>query len=870
MSPGARERRIFSTIRARLMLIVAACVVPLVVIAALSLGQGHQLRIEAERTANLELARAIAGAFRNYVLDVAHTMNALGEGLLRIETSPEDAARLLGEAKSDFPGVRDLLWITPDGVVYASTEPRLMGRSVEGRSYFNGPQGNDATVVVSDLLVSMVDGRPVFVVARAVRDEHGRVRAIFAAGVDPDWLGEMIVPRGRQQGGAFLVLDASGRIVFRHPRLPLAWDDRAMAGRADIIDRALGGEETIGAVRSIAGGGELIAAHVPITPYGWVAGTSRPRAEIDGPALRQLAGTAALAILAVGFALAVSFVVGRQVTRALKRLEEHAEAVGRGVHAPADIEGPDELRHLGRAFTEMSERLVGARRQLETFARTADEQRKLFEMLFWEVPMGIALIDADTLRVRRANPAYLRFLDEPFRSNGVEDREVSEFFPGAATAGILDVLRRVAREQQPYHSPEYPYLGFQRGETWFSWGVQPIVADGRTRDLLVVGTEVTEQVAARKRIDEERQRLDVILRTAPTGIILVDLARRVVRSNSAAERIHVADFPPGLDLGAFATPDVRWADTGQVAPFEEWPISRALRGESVAGVALDARRGDGGRLTTMAAAAPIRDADGRVSGAVLTFQDITEQREARAAAERAIRTRDEVLSLVSHDLRSPLAAIQSGASWLRRVARTGSGKPELVAEMLERVDSASVRMGRLIGDLVDLARLQEGRLAIDAAPNDPVELVRVSVEMARPSAEEKGIALEWSAGADLPRVRCDGDRVGQVLTNLLANAIGATSSGSIHVSVRAVEGLVRFEVADTGKGIPEAELQTIFERFRRGTSARYDGSGLGLAIARGLVEANGGTIGVESEVGKGTRFHFTLPVHGGRAAGAAA
>jgi signal transduction histidine kinase len=449
---------------------------------------------------------------------------------------------------------------------------------------------------------------------------------------------------------------------------------------------------------------------------------------VDGPALRQLAGAAAVALVAVIIALGVSVAVGRQVTRGLRRLEEHADALGRGEHAAADVDGPNELRRLGRAFTQMSDRLLSARRQLEKFAQTADDQRRLFEMLLWEVPVGIALIDAETLRFRRANPAYLAILDEPSRSLGVEDRTVAEVLPGPDAAEVVEILRRVAREQKPFSHPHYPYAGFARGMAWFYWAVQPIVTGGRTRDLLVVANEVTELA------------------------------------------------------------------------------------------------------------------------------------QARATAERAIRSRDEVLSLVSHDLRSPLGAIQSGASWLRRVVPEGTAKPELVSQMLERIDSASRRMSRLIGDLVDLARLQEGRLAMEAAPHAPADLVSDSVEMLRSAAEEKGLALSWRAGPELPRVRCDHDRVGQVLTNLLTNAIGATASGSVHVRVEQADGVVRFEVADTGPGMPPSDLASIFDRFRRGSSPSYDGSGLGLAIARALVHANGGTIGVESEVGKGTRFHFTLPV----------
>jgi signal transduction histidine kinase len=728
---GASPRRWwhFDSVGARLTLIVIACVAPLLLIAGYALREAHQLRLEAERTANLEMARAIAGGFHTYVQDVVHTLNTLGEGLLRTGASAEEVANLLEEAKGDFPGVRELSWVDPEGVVFASTEPRLVGRNVANRPYFEALRG-DARVAVTNLILGVFDGQPVFVVARAVRDEHGRLRAVFTAGVEPDALGDIIVPQGRHEGGAFIVTDASGRIVVRQPRAAIAWDARRVAGRSELIDRALRGEETIGSVTSVVTGAELISAHVPIAPYGWLAGASRPRAEVDGPAMRQLAGAAALAFLAVVLALGVSLAVGRQVTRGLHRLEEHADVLGRGQHAAADVEGPTELRRLGAAFTQMSDRLLAARRQLEQFAQTADEQRRLFEMLLWEVPVGIALIDAETLRVRRANPAYLAIFDEPFRTHGVEDRSITELLPGAEEAGIVEVLRRVAREQKPFSHHDYPYAGFARGMAWFYWAVQPIVAGGRTRDLLVVAKEVTELA------------------------------------------------------------------------------------------------------------------------------------QARSTAERAIRTRDEVLSLVSHDLRSPLGAIQSGASWLRRVVPEGTAKPELVSEMLERIDSASRRMSRLIGDLVDLARLQEGRLAMEAAAHAPADLVSESVEMLRAAADEKGLSVSWCAAPELPRVRCDHDRVGQVLANLLTNAIGATASGSVRVTAERVDGFVRFDVADTGPGMPASELASIFDRFRRGSSPSYDGSGLGLAIARALVDANGGTIGVESEVGKGTRFHFTLPVDG--------
>ena len=719
------QRRLFDSVRARLTLIVIACVVPLLLIAGHALKQAHDLRVDAERNANLELARAVGASFEGYVLDLVHTLGALGDGVLRSGYPPDAASQLLSEALVETPGIRHLSWVDPQGIVRASSEPRLIGQSLAHRAHFEKMRDGEM-YSLSELLHSVVDTKPVFVVARSLRDEHGRLRAAFFAAVEPTAMAR-IIPAGRPQGGAVILVDSAGRVVFRSPAKDLRWEERLLGGREEVVDRALRGEEAVGVARSIGQGEELIAAAVPIT-NGWVAGASRSRAEVDGPALRQLARASALALLAVAVALGLSIALGRQVTHGLQRLEQHAETLGRGEHAAGDVEGPVELRRLGSAFTQMSERLLAARQQLERFARTADDQRRLFEMLLWEVPVGIVLIDPETLRARRANPAYLGFLDEPFRSGGIEDCEVAEFFPGAEEAGILEVLRRAAREQKPFAQHDYPYSGFARGEAWFYWGVQPIVSNGRTRDLLVVANEVTELVLARR------------------------------------------------------------------------------------------------------------------------------------SAEQATRTRDEVLSLVSHDLRTPLAAIQSGTSWLMRVVPSGASKPELVTQMLQRVDAAARRMGRLIADLVDLARLQEGRLAMEPAPHSPAELLRDAVDMVRGAAEEKGLAISWHASGELPAVRCDRDRVGQVLSNLLTNAVSATAAGTVHATAELVEGLVRFEVADTGPGVPEADLPGLFDRFRRGSAVRYEGSGLGLAIARALVEAQGGTIGVESVVGQGTRFHFTLPV----------
>jgi signal transduction histidine kinase len=233
--------------------------------------------------------------------------------------------------------------------------------------------------------------------------------------------------------------------------------------------------------------------------------------------------------------------------------------------------------------------------------------------------------------------------------------------------------------------------------------------------------------------------------------------------------------------------------------------------------------------------------------------------------QRAVRHREEVLAIVSHDLRNLLSPVLLGARGLQAAARGGTLEGDKLSRTLERIVTAGARMNRLIGDLLDLSRLQEGRLSVVKARQRPAELVAEVVEVFRPAAEAKGLALEADVARELPDVDCDRDRVVQVLGNLVSNAVSATERGFVRVRAEPRGGEVLFEVADSGPGIAAEDVPHLFERFRRGAGAAYAGSGLGLAIARGLVEAHGGRIWVESAPGAGSRFLFTLPAHDGPA-----
>ncbi len=228
------------------------------------------------------------------------------------------------------------------------------------------------------------------------------------------------------------------------------------------------------------------------------------------------------------------------------------------------------------------------------------------------------------------------------------------------------------------------------------------------------------------------------------------------------------------------------------------------------------------------------------------------------ASREDARLREQILAVVSHDLRNPLSAILLGARQLATGAAAGGAQKARAAG--ERIARAADRMRRMIGDLLDAAAIQSGRLAVHPVAADPRALAEEAREAFQHLAEERRLELEVRLDGKLPELCCDHDRVLQALSNLIGNAVALTPAGGrVTLGAAARDGGVELAVSDTGPGIPPDELPRIFEPYRRGKDAPYRGTGLGLAIVRGIAEAHGGRVRVESRVGEGTTFRLWLP-----------
>ncbi|MDX9971841.1 MAG: ATP-binding protein [FCB group bacterium] len=251
-------------------------------------------------------------------------------------------------------------------------------------------------------------------------------------------------------------------------------------------------------------------------------------------------------------------------------------------------------------------------------------------------------------------------------------------------------------------------------------------------------------------------------------------------------------------------------------------------------------------------ALPILNREGEATGAVLVMADVTQLRQSDELKRGLIST-------VSHQLKTPLTSIRMAVHLLLD-EKVGPLTPKQ-NELIVAARDDSERLFHMVEDLLDLGRIQSGRVQMECEPVPPQALLAQAVEKYRAAAQNVGVELESDAPADLPEVAVDMTRIQHVFDNLLSNALKYTAPGGrVTLRARADGGRIRFEVSDTGRGIPAEYLDRVFEQFFRVPGEdREPGAGLGLAIVKEIIEAHGGAVDVESREGEGSTFGFTLP-----------
>lgn len=513
---------------------------------------------------------------------------------------------------------------------------------------------------------------------------------------------------------------------------------------------------------------------------------------------------------------------------------------------------------------------------------------ELLERVFAAVNVLIAYMDRD-FRFIRVNRAYA---EVDGRDPGFfVGKNHFELYPSAENRAIF---RRVVETGEPYVASAKPFVYTdhpERGVTYWNWVLQPVMGEGgRVIELLFTLVDVTERVRAEAAIRRHGESLEQLVqeRTADLAEAVERLRAEVVERARAEDELRESQVllertfaglreavlivgaegraivdcnPAATTMFGYGREELLGRQTAMLhvdqAALEEFRglLERAVAEKGFLSLAeFRMKRKSGEVFPTEHTVMPLEDQAGKTIGWVSVVRDITE----RKMVEQL---KSDFIANVSHELRAPLASVLGYTGVLLEGA-PGPLTP-VQQDFLGVVYGSGQRLRLLVNDLLDASGLESGQFAMSFAAISPADLIRAAVQAIAPSSTEKGVEVHSLVEPGLPDLQGDSRRLGQVLDNLLSNAVRYTPAGgrvSISASTGAAGHLI-IEVRDTGPGIPAEDLPHVFERFRRGANAVVGGgTGLGLYIARAIVEAHGGRIEAESREGNGAVFRIHIPM----------
>jgi PAS domain S-box-containing protein len=505
-----------------------------------------------------------------------------------------------------------------------------------------------------------------------------------------------------------------------------------------------------------------------------------------------------------------------------------------------DIAGADEsLERVAVAHVDAAKTAL-LRELRSRYPALAYEPHPITQALRTGRPQHIPEVtDALLVRIAGDNAAYLQLM----RSVGATSMISVPLVARQRTLGVMTCLMT---ESGRRYGPAELALAEELAR-------RAALAVDNTRLYLEAQAGLAREQALRSSAEKLAAEQEAILRQIADGVVIADGAGRISFVNEAARR-QFGFETLGVTVEDDATTRPPLRRDGQPWPLEELPLARAVRGETVIAADMSVRRADGQEVAALASATPLVDEDGAPFGAVMTISDVS----AHATLERQ---KDEFFANVSHDLRTPLAAIVASIDVV--LANEPADMPAPLHHMLVNTEQAAERMAGLVDDLLELTRVQAGRVQLVRAPGDLREVARRAADAIAPLAQARGQRVEL----DLPsKPLCgmvDAQRLERVLLNLLSNAHKyGREGGTIRLSLARRSDEVVVAVADDGPGIAAADQEHVFERYYRSeteATRHKQGSGLGLPIARALVELHGGRLWLESTPGAGTTFWIVLP-----------
>jgi PAS domain S-box-containing protein len=569
----------------------------------------------------------------------------------------------------------------------------------------------------------------------------------------------------------------------------------------------------------------------------------------------EILGTGA--IIGLGGGLLAMLLFGTGVAARIRRLEENAHRLERGEPLLSLHPANDEVGRLGSVLVKSNALLAERQRELKDakgfLEDLIDSSPGLIYRLNLKEPIS-AYVSPNVERLLGYAPE--EFLADPRKwldhMEPDEARRVEALVLDAAASQEPEIAFDVRFIHRADHTRSLSALVHMEYDS-----------DGTLENVVGYALDVTLQKEAERALREREQTLEAVITASPDIITIFDNDGSIRSASTAIDEI--LGYAPGeLEGGDGVTPDFIHLDDVATRAAS---LQRTLQGgDHEGGTRFRARRADGTWAVLESSRRPIKGGDGRVEALVSVTREVTDQvgletalRQAKEEAEQANRAKSEFLSRMSHELRTPLNAIL-GFAQLLEMDELDPEQQESVGQVLK----AGRHLLTLIDEVLDIARIESGRLTISLEPVVVGEATADALDMIRPLAAARGTAVEVDGGSCDLYVQADRERLKQVLLNLLSNAVKYNrDGGSVSLACHHVDGgRVRIEVGDTGPGIPAAKMDDLFSPFDRlgAENSGVEGTGLGLALSKHIVEAMGGVLGAASTEGEGSTFWIDLPV----------
>lgn len=509
-----------------------------------------------------------------------------------------------------------------------------------------------------------------------------------------------------------------------------------------------------------------------------------------------------------------------------------------------------DLRKTGDDMQAANLELLHINKNISRLNNRLQESETDFKRLVEKAPVAILVFRGPDMVIDLANESMLEILD---KDNNIIGKPLLKGLPEIEGAPAVNMLFEVFNTGKTLEGSEQPVPIKRNGivqTRYFNFSYRPLINDGAIIGVMDVAIDVTEQVLARKKLELNEQRLQSILDTMAEGVMITDANGKVTYANAMAEEIMDVSLN---DLKNRHYNDEKWTNErldGSVLPREEHPLFVVLNTQlPVYDHEVAIAKPFGEKRYISINAAPLLNEVDQLTGGIISFTDVTKRR-------KVLQQKEDFINVASHELKTPVTALKGSLQLLEKMQ--GRLSEENSRKLVEQANRSLTKLSNLISTLLNVNRISQGRFPINKTKFKIHDLIKDCCSEVNMLGKHE-LVLNGDLNLE---VEADLQLIEQVLVNLVNNAVKyAPNSKEITVKLESLPEGNRISVKDNGPGIPQEKAKHIFERYYQAENlgAYSSGLGLGLYISAEIIEKHGGKIGVDSEIGKGSTFWFTLP-----------